>query len=171
VARHADRILEESAARELELKAQGLRVVTLPRAELIRKLSGKTAHSPFLTQLGWGRAVRGSTFVLNFGIMNPDPLVYSEFDLGLCVYWGTGTGVGDPGVSILAADPAVGVRAIELGFLNASASPYYISADHVLPAALAAGNSRSELSYLLYLVNAFDANEVLERGSISISIA
>jgi hypothetical protein len=171
VARHADRILEESAVKERELKAQGLRVVTLPRAELIRKLSGKTAHSPFLTQIGWGIAVRGSTFVLNFGIMNPDPLVYSEANLGLCIYWGTGTGVGDAGVSILAADAAVGVRAIDLGFLNASASPYYVSANHVLPAALAAGNHRSELSYLLYLVHSFDASVVLERGSISIAIA
>jgi hypothetical protein len=171
IARRADRILEEAAARTREFEKQGLRSVTLPRAELIRKLSGETAHSPFLTQIGWGNAVRGSTFVLNFGIMNPDPYPYSESNLGLCVYWGPGTGVADPGESLVAADKALGVLAVDLGVLNASASPYYISANHVLPATLAAGGNRSDLSYLLYLVNSFDACVVLERGSLSVAIA
>lgn len=39
-----------------------------PGAELIRKLSGKTANSPFLTQIGWGTATRGSVFGLRFVI-------------------------------------------------------------------------------------------------------
>jgi hypothetical protein len=171
ITRQADRILEEAAIKTKEFEKQGLRSITLPRAELIRKLSGSTAHSPFLTQIGWGNAVRGSTFPLNFGIMNPDSWPYSENNLGLCVYWGPGTGVADPGESLLAADKALGVRAVELGILNASASPYYISASHVLPATLAAGGTRSDVSYLLYAINAFDASLVLERGSLSVAIS
>jgi hypothetical protein len=85
IARHADRILDEAAARAKELEKQGLRTVTLPRTELIRKLGGRTAHSPFLTQVGWGNAVRGSTFALRFGLMNPDPFPYED-TVGLCVY-------------------------------------------------------------------------------------
>ena len=171
IARHADRVLEESACKAQELTKQGLSVVTISRDELIRKLSRKTAHSPFLTSIAWGIAVRGSTFLIQFEIMNPDPWFYGETNLGLCVYWGPGTGVGDPGESLLAADPAVGVRAVELGILNPSPSPYSISADHMLPTTLAAGGKRSEVSYLLYLMHAFSANVVLERGSISVAIA
>lgn len=171
IARHADRILEEAAAKAKDFEEQGLRSVTLARADLVRKLSRKTAHSPFLTQIGWGRAVRGTTFPLSFGIMNPDPWPYDEGNLALCVYWGPGTGLAEPGQSLLAADPALGVQAIELGVLNASPSPYYITASHVLPATLAAGNSRSEVSYFLYAMDSFDTCVVLERGSLSVAIA
>jgi hypothetical protein len=171
IARHADHILKEAAAKERDLARQGLRTVTLSREQLIRKLSEKTAHSPFLTQIGWGNAVRGSTFYLTFGIMNPDPYPYDEGNLSLCVYWGAGTGVGSPGEALLAADRALGVIAVELGILNASATPHYISAAHVLPATLATGAVRSDLSYLMYTINAFGPIVVLERGTLSIAIA
>ena len=46
-----------------------------------------------------------------------------------------------------------------------------VTADHMLPTTLAAGGKRSEVSYLLYLMHAFSANVVLERGSISVAIA
>ena len=168
---HADEILKEMAASARIFAKQGLRSVTLPRAELIRKLSGKTAHSPFLTQVSWGNAVRGATFGLHFGIMNPDPFAYDEANLGLSVYWGPGTGVAEPGDSLLAADRALGVLAIELGTMNGSPSPYSISASHVLPAGLAANGTRSEVSYLLYTMEAFGAGVLLERGSLSVAIS
>jgi hypothetical protein len=171
IARHADQVLEEAAARARDFEKRGMRSVTLPRGELIRKLTRKTAHSPFFTQVGWGAAVRGTTFPLSFGIMNPDPWYYFEANLALCVYWGTGAGLATPGESLLLADKALGVMAIDLGTLNASPSPYYISASHVLPATLAAGNSRSEVNYFLYEMNSFDALVLLERGSLSIAIA
>ena len=171
IARHADQILEEAAVKAREFEKRGMRSVTLPRDQLIRKLGRKTAHSPFITQVGWGAAVRGATFPLNFGIMNPDPWYYFEANLALCVYWGTGNGLATPGESLLLADKALGVRAVELGTLNASTSLYYISADHVLPATLAAGSSRSEVNYFMYDMNSFDALVLLERGSLSIAIA
>ena len=171
IARHADQILEEAAAKAREYEKKGMRWVTLPRDELIKKLARKTAHSPFFTSVGWGNAVRGTTFPLSFGIMNPDPWYYFEANLGLCVYWGTGAGLAKPGESLLLADKALGVMAIELGTLNASPSPYYITANHVLPATLAGGNSRSEVNYFMYDMNSFDALVVLERGSLSIAVA
>ena len=171
IARHADQILEEAAARAREFEKKGMRWVTLPRDQLIKRLARKSAHSPFFTSVGWGPAVRGAAFVLNFGIMNPDPWYYFEANLGLCVYWGTGAGLATPGESLLLADKALGVMAIDLGTLNASTSPYYIPANHVLPAALAGGNSRSEVNYFMYDMNAFDALVVLDRGSLSVSIA
>jgi len=171
IARHADQILEEAAAKAREFEKKGMRCVTLPRDQLITKLARKTAHSPFFTQVGWGPAVRGATFVLNFGVMNPDPWVYSEANLGLCVYWGTGAGLATPGESLALADKALGVMAVNLGILNPSASAYYISANHALPAALAAGNSRTEVNYFMYNMDSFDALVVLERGSLSIAIA
>jgi hypothetical protein len=171
IAQHADRILEELGEKSREYTRRGMRSVTLPRAELIRKLSGKTAHSPFLTGIGWSNAVRGSLFEIGFSIMNPDPMPYSEANLGLSVYWGPSTGLLEPGESVLAADPALGVFAIELGTLNASPSPYYISADHLLPVALAAGRPRSEVSYLLYTMDSWSQNVLLERGSLSVAIS
>jgi len=170
LAAHADQILEEAAANTRAFAKEGMRTVTLPRAELIRKLSGKTAHSPFLTQIGWGTATRGSMFGLRFVIMNPDPYPWDEANLGLSVYWGPGTGLMDPGDSILAADPAVGVLAIELGILNPSATPYNVSAAHVLPAGFSATTSRNEVSYQLYTVNSFGPGVLLERGSLSVAI-
>jgi len=166
----ADELLKGLAANSRDFAKQGMRSVTLPRAELIRKLSGKTAHSPFLTQIGWGNAVRGSMFGLRFVIMNPDPYPWDEANLGLCVYWGPGTGLMEPGDSILAADPAVGVLAIELGTLNPSATPYNISAAHALPAGFSPTTSRNEVSYQLYLMNSFSAGVLLERGSLSVAI-
>ena len=171
IARHADQILEEAAAKAREFEKKGMRCVTLPRDQLLRKLARKSAHSPFFTQVGWGPAVRGANFVLNFGIMNPDPWVYFEANLGLCVYWSTGAGLATPGEALLLADKALGVMAVELGNLNPATTPYYISANHVLPAALAAGNGRSEVNYFMYDMNAFDALVVLDRGSLSIAIA
>ncbi|MCU1549120.1 MAG: hypothetical protein JWO29_2071 [Arthrobacter sp.] len=170
ISRQADRILEEARARERDYESEGLRSVTISRDDLIRELTHATGHSPFLTQIGWGNAVRGSTFTLNFGIMNPDPWPYSEANLGLCVYWGVGTGIGSAGESLQIADEAIGVFAVELGTLNWSASPYYIDASHFLPTTLAPGASRIEMSYLLYEVNAFDACVVLKRGTLSIGI-
>ena len=171
IARHADRILAEAFVKSKEFEKRGLRTVTLPRAVLIRKLSGKAAHSPFLTSISWGNAVRGTTFPLSFGIMNPDPWAYFEANLALCVYWGTGTGVAPPGESLLAADPALGVRAVDVGILNSSPSPYYVSASHLLPATLAPGSNRSDVSYLLYAIDSFAVSVFLERGSLSVAIA
>jgi hypothetical protein len=168
---HADEILKELAANSRDFAKQGMRSVTLPRAELIRKLSGKTAHSPFLTQIGWGNAVRGQMFGLRFVIMNPDPYPWDEANLGLSVYWGPGTGLVEPGDSVLNADPALGVLAIELGTLNPSATPYNISAAHALPATLAPNSTRSEVSYLLYTMNSFGPGVLLERGSLSVALS
>ena len=66
-----------------------------------------------------------------------------------------------PGESLLAADPAIGVRAVDIGILNSSPSPYYVSASHLLPATLAAGRNRSDVSYLLYAIDAFDVSVIL----------
>ncbi len=170
ISRQADRILEEARARERDYESKGLRSVTISRDALIRELTHAIEHSPFLTQIGWGPAARGSTFPLDFGIMNPDPWPYSEANLGLCVYWGVGTGIGSAGESLQVADEAIGIFAVELGTLNSSASPYIIDASHVLPATLAPGASRIEMSYLLYEVNSFDACMVLKRGTLSMGI-
>jgi hypothetical protein len=170
LALHADQILKEMDANARDFARQGMRSVTLPRAELIRKLGGKTANSPFLTQIGWGTAIRGSMFGLRFVIMNPDPYPWDEANLGLSVYWGPGTGLMEPGDSILAADPVIGVMAIELGTLNPSATPYNVSAAHALPAGFSATTTRNEVSYQLYTMNSFGVGTLLERGSLSIAI-
>lgn len=83
--------------------------------------------------------------------MNPDPHPWDEANLGLSVYWGPGTGVMEPGDSILAADPAVGVLA-----------PYNISAAHALPAGFSPTTSRNEVSYQLYTMNSFGVGTLLE---------
>jgi len=167
----ADELLKELAETSRDFAKQGMRSKTLSRAELIRKLSGKTAHSPFLTQIGWGNAVRGQLFGLRFVIMNPDPYPWGDA-VALSVYWGAGTGLVEPGDSLQLADPAVGVLAIELGSMNPSNSPYNISAAHVLPAGLAPNSARSEVSYLLYTMNSFAPapGVLLERGSLSLPV-
>lgn len=170
ISRQADRILEEAKARKRDYESRGIRSVTISRDDLIRELTHAGEHSPFLTSIGWGSAVRGSSFYLDFGIMNPDPWYYYEGNLGLCVYWGVGTGTGSVGESLQMADPAIGVFAVELGYLNGSPTPYTINASHVLPTTLAPGASRIEMSYLLYEVNAFDACVVLKRGTLSMKI-
>lgn len=78
----ADRILEDALQRQREYQRLGIMSATISRAELIHKLSGKTAHSPFLTQISWSHAVRGSTFLVNFGLMNPDPFVGAARAMG-----------------------------------------------------------------------------------------
>jgi hypothetical protein len=170
ISRQADRILEEARARERDYESGGFRSVTISRDDLIRELTHAGEHSPFLTQIGWGPAVRGSIFYLDFGIMNPDPWYYDEANLGLCVYWGVGAGTGSVGESLQIADGAIGVFAVELGVLNGSASPHIIDASHFLPTTLAPGASRIEMSYLLYEVNAFAACVVLKRGTLSMRI-
>jgi hypothetical protein len=76
----------------------------------------------------------------------------------------------EPGDSILAADPVIGVMAIELGTLNPSATPYNVSAAHALPAGFSATTTRNEVSYQLYTMNSFGVGTLLERGSLSIAI-
>ena len=113
VAEQADRILADALKRERDYKRKGMSSVTLPRDELIRKLTGRTAHSPFLTQIGWGNPVRGSTFVLNFGLMNPDPWPYDNGNLGLCFCYSDAGAVTEPGLTLLRAEPSIGVRQVD----------------------------------------------------------
>ncbi|MBC7790683.1 MAG: hypothetical protein H7Z74_12105 [Anaerolineae bacterium] len=169
IALHADRILKVAAERAKSGEAKGLSTVILPRAELIKKLSRRSAHSPFLTHIGWGLAVRGSNFPLSFGVMNPDPWPYSDGNLGLCIYWGPAGGITEPGLSMLNADKPPGVLAVTIGYLNASPTPYDLSADHIIP--LTARGGRNDLSYLLYSTDSWQAGTLLERGSIDVIVA
>ncbi len=155
--------------RERDFARRGMSSVTLPRAELIRKLRGETAHSPFLTQIGWGPAVRGSTFVLNFGLMNPDPWPYDNGRLGICCCWSDAGGVTEPGLTLLRAEPSVGVRQVDIPVLNTAATPYFLSADHLIPAAFRAGPA--DLNYFVYIPDSFAAGELLTRGSLRIVVS
>ena len=168
IARQADRILEEAEERAKAGKAKGLSTVTLPRAELIKKLSGRSAHSPFLTQIGWGAASRGSIFYLEFGLINPDPWPWDDNNLGLCVYWGPAGGIVEPGLSLLNADTSTGVVAVTIGTMNPSASLYYLLATHTIAATARAG--RNDLNYLLYGTEAFQNGILLQRGSIGVIV-
>ena len=165
LAEHADRILEEALEHEREYERVGMTSVTISRAELIRKLSGRTAHSPFITQIGQSGAVRGSTFLLNFSVMNPDAsVVYTESNLGICYCWADAGGLSDPGMTLLRADPTVGVRQVPIGILNSAPMPYNLSSTHLIPATFRLGPA--DLNYFLYLPNPFGDTVLLSRGTL-----
>ena len=168
IAEHADRILEEALQRKREYQRLGMTSVTISRAELIRKLSGKTAHSPFLTQIGRSNAVRGTTFLLNFGLMNPDPFPYDEENLGICYCWSDAGGLTDPGMTLLRADPSVGVRQVSLGTLNGAPMPYYLASTHDIPATFRLGPA--DLNYFLYQPDAFGPAVLLSRGTLRVVV-
>ena len=168
LAEQADRILADALERERDYERKGMSSVTLPRDELIRKLSGKTAHSPFLSQIGWGAAIRGSTFVLNFGLMNPDPRPYEIANLGLCFCYSDAGALTDPGLTLLRAEPSIGVVQVEIGILNGAPMPYYLSADHAIPGGFRAGPA--DVNYFLYEPSAFAEGVLLERGTIRVEV-
>jgi hypothetical protein len=168
LAKQADRILEEAFEHEREYQRLGMTTVTISRAELIRKLSGKTAHSPFLTQIGRSNAVRGSTFLVNFGLMNPDPLVYQESNLGICYCWADAGGLTDPGTTLLRADPSVGIRQVPIGTLNTAPMPYYLSSTHDIPATFRLGPA--ELNYFMYQPHPFEPAVLLTRGTLKMEV-
>jgi hypothetical protein len=168
IAAQADQILAEASRREGENARKGMKTVTISRAALIAKLRGRTAHSPFLTQVGWGAAVRGSIFVLNFGLMNPDPWPYENANLALCYCWANGAALADPGLALLAADPSVGVRQVELGILNTAATPYYLAADHAIPTTFQVGPA--DLNYFLYRPDPWLPGLLLTRGTIRVDV-
>ena len=168
IAAQADRILADARKQERENARKGMKTVTISRAALIAKLSGKTAHSPFLTQVGWGAAVRGSIFVLNFGLVNPDPWPYENANLALCYCWANGAALAEPGLALLGAEPAVGVRQVEMGILNTAATPYYLAADHAIPTTFQVGPA--DLNYFLYRPEAWTAGVLLERGTIRVDV-
>lgn len=169
IRRHADRILAEAHAQaEKDLKA-GLRTVIISRKELITNLSGKTAHSPFVTSIGWGNIVRGQTFGLSFSLMNPDPFPYEDLNLGLLVWWTPAGGVMSVGESVAAADQIIGLRPVEIGILNGSPNPYTLSAAHLIPAAARPG--RNDLNYVLHTVDPFADAVVLKRGVLGLVIS
>ncbi len=160
----ADRILEDALQRERENQRLGVTSVTISRAELIRKLSGKTAHSPFLTQISRSNAVRGATFLLNFGVMNPDPFPYDELNLGICYCWSDAGGLSDPGNALLRADPSVGVQQVTIGTLNGAPMPYYLNSQHFVPLTFRLGPA--DLNYFLYLPEVFAETVLLTRGTV-----
>jgi hypothetical protein len=165
LAQQADRILEEALEHEREYQRVGMTSVTISRAELIRKLSGRTAHSPFITQIGQSSAVRGSTFLLNFSVMNPDPaVVYQESNLGICYCWADAGSLTDPGMTLLRADPSVGVRQVPIGILNSAPMPYNLSSTHLIPATFRLGPA--DLNYFLYLPIPFGDTVLLSRGTL-----
>ena len=169
VAEQADRILADALKRERDYKRKGMSSVTLPRDELIRKLRGRTAHSPFLTQIGWGNPVRGSTFVLNFGLMNPDPWPYDNGNLGLCFCYSDAGALTEPGLTLLRAEPSIGVRQVDLGTLNTAPMPYLLTANHTIPAGFRVGPA--DLDYFLYTPDSWAAGALLMRGTIRLDVA
>jgi hypothetical protein len=143
--------------------------VTIPRAELILNLSGKTAHSPFLTQIGMSNAVRGATFLISFGVMQPDGwMVYSEANLGLCYCWSDAGGLTDPGLTLFRADPTVGVIQVDIGTLNSAPMPYNLSSTHHIPSSFRLGPA--DLNYFLYMPDAFGPAVLLKRGTLRVVV-
>jgi hypothetical protein len=169
VARHADRILQLLDRQTEENAEKGITTAVISREELIRKLSGKTAHSPFMASIGRSNAVRGGTFGLWFTIMQPDPWSYDDNNLALCYCWSDAGGLTDPGSTLLRAEPSVGVIQVPLGILNGAAMPYTIPSSHNIPTGFRAGPA--ELSYFLYTPDAFAASVLLERGTLRVVVA
>jgi hypothetical protein len=168
IAEHADRILADALKREREFQRQGWVTVTISRAELIQKLSGKTAHSPFLTQISRSNAVRGSTFMMNFGVMNPDPWQYDDQNLGICYCWSDAGGLTDPGSTLLRADPSIGVKQVSIGTLNSAAMPYYLPTLCDIPSTFRLGPS--DVNWFLYQPDPFAPAVLLSRGTMRIVV-
>jgi hypothetical protein len=170
IAQHADRILAHARKEQEEHARMGMTTVIISREELIQNLSGKTAHSPFLTAIGYSNAVRGANFLINFYVMQPDGwMVYSEANLGLCYCWSDAGGLSEPGLALLNAEPSVGVIQVPLGYLNAAPMPYSLSSTHLLPSNFRLGPA--DLNYFLYMPAAFDAAELLKRGTIRLVVS
>lgn len=168
LAAQADRVLEDALQREREYQRLGMTSVTISRAELIRKLSGKTAHSPFLTQISRSNVVRGSTFLLNFGLINPDPFPYDEINLGLCYCWSDAGGLTDPGSTLLRADPSIGVRQVAIGTLNYSPMPYYLASLCDIPPTFRLGPA--DVNWFLYQPDTFTPAVLLARGTVRVVV-
>ena len=74
----------------------------------------------------------------------------------------------EPGLALLGADPAVGVRQVEMGILNTAAAPYYLPADHAIPTTFQVGPA--DLNYFLYRPEAWTPGVLLERGTIRVDV-
>jgi hypothetical protein len=168
VAQQADEILREMDRRAQEYARLGLVTATISRAELIRNLSGKTAHSPFLVSIGRSNAVRGATFLINFELMQPDPFAYDEINLGLCYCWSDAGGLMDPGETLRSAEPSVGVIQVPIGILNGASMPYTLSSTHDIPASFRLGPA--DLNYFLYIPDAFGSAVLLKRGTMRVLV-
>jgi hypothetical protein len=168
IAEHADQILREMGRREQEYQRLGLVTATISRAELIRSLSGKTTHSPFLVSISRSGAVRGATFLINFELMQPDPFSYEESNLGLCYCWSDAGGLMDIGTTLLNAEPSVGVIQVPIGYLNWASMPYSLSSTHDIPSTFRLGPA--DLNYFVYMPSAFDSAVLLQRGTIRVVV-
>ena len=170
IAQHADQILQEAALRELEYGRLGMRTETISRLELINGLSGKTTHSPFITQIGISGAVRGATFLINFLIMQPDGgMVYSEANLGLCYCWSDAGGLMDVGQNLLIAEPSVGLIQIDIGYLNSAPMPQMLSSTHLIPATFRLGPA--DLNYFFYMPDPWGEAMLLKRGTMRVVVS
>jgi hypothetical protein len=170
LARHADLITQEGERRAAEYSRLGITTVFVSRQELIRNLSGKSAHSPFLTWIGYSGAVRGATFLIDFGIMQPDAyLVYSEANLGLCYCWADAGGLTDTGLTLTRAVPSVGVIQVPIGTLNSTTMPYTLSSTHLIPSSFRLGPA--DLNYFLYMPDPFGPATLLKRGTIRLLVS
>jgi hypothetical protein len=170
LAHHADLIIQEGQRRATEYSRLGITMVFVPRQELIRNLSGKSIHSPFLTWIGYSGAVRGATFLIDFGIMQPDGyLVYSEANLGLCYCWSDAGGLTDPGLTLARAAPSVGVIQVPIGTLNSATMPYTLSSTHLIPSSFRLGPA--DLNYFLYMPDPFGPATLLKRGTIRLVVS
>jgi hypothetical protein len=170
IGQQADRILLEARLREQEYARLGLRTETISRSELINGLSGKTAHSPFITQIGMSGAVRGATFLINFVIMQPDAgFVYDDNNLGLCYCWSDAGGLMDPGQNLLIAEPSVGLIQVDIGTINSTPMPYTISSTHFIPSTFRLGPA--DLNYFLYLPDPWGEAVLLKRGTMRVVVS
>jgi hypothetical protein len=170
IATHADRILAQAREHEERYTRLGMKTVTISREELIRNLKGQTAHSPFLTQIAYSNAVRGATFLIDFGVMQPEGwMVYEEANLGICYCWSDAGGLSDPGLALLNAEPTVGVIQVSIGTLNSAPMPYMLSSTHLIPSTFRLGPA--DLNYFFYMPDAFGSAVLLKRGTIRVVVS
>lgn len=82
-----EKILSELELFEREAKGQGLTFSRLTDEQIVRKLRGETANSPFITGQGWTSGTQpGTTASYSVTIFNPDPVGY--YPLFVSIFFG-----------------------------------------------------------------------------------
>jgi hypothetical protein len=139
-------------------------VTLLSRSDLVRKLLGRTSHSPFIVAISWfATAARGSTITASVGLFNPDPIPYLAGNLFAYAFWGPANVLPDLGDYLLSADPAFPRFAATL---DAPPSPPISIATISIPLPTAVAAGTYLMNWLLFLRNPFGPGTFLERAGV-----
>ncbi|HYU35563.1 MAG TPA: hypothetical protein VEW48_25695 [Thermoanaerobaculia bacterium] len=162
------KILKELESFEREAKGKGLSFSRLTEEQIVKKLRGETANSPFITGQGWTSGTPpGTAASYSVSIFNPDPATY--YPIFVSIFFGLfnflpGEDIGESIAGYLPAWPYMSTQPFSLPNGASANKTFTYTTPSSAPKTTYTGNA------LLWLGNYHDMGTYYDRGLFDVTL-